>query len=278
MSTPVSALLNSPPRIRFVFSGQGAQWQGMGRELTCYESFRSELGQADAYLRSLGCVWSVVNHILYPDPSNHIDNPELSQSLCTILQVALVNLLRRFRVKPAAVVGHSSGEIAAAYASGHLPMKLAWRLAYFRGVCSAKLDRDGHLDDSGECVSGAMMAVGSSEASEAELLFTHGDVVSSVSIACINSPHSITLSGNEAAIDYLHGVLEEQKIVARKLRVRVAYHSRHMDSIAVDYASMINAYADASDMAANMASPVQFSQAVSVMCRHGAKDVTKKLD
>ncbi|KAI2936356.1 hypothetical protein CBS63078_867 [Aspergillus niger] len=307
MSTPVSAQAKSPPRIGFVFSGQGAQWQGMGRELACYGSFRTELVQADAYLRSLGCAWSVVNHIVYPDPSNDIDNPELSQSLCTILQVALVNLLRRFGVRPAAVVGHSSGEIAAAYASGHISLELAWRLAYFRGVCSAKLDRDGHLADSGERVSGAMMAVGLSEASGKELLSAHGHVASSVSVACINSPQSITLSGDDAAIDYLQGVLEEQKIFARKLRVKVAYHSRHMDSIAVDYVSMINAYADANDMvpfsseipmvssvtgkvvsdasvaeasywASNMVSPVQFSQAVSVMCRQGAKDVTKKLD
>ncbi|KAJ5715852.1 polyketide synthase [Penicillium malachiteum] len=309
MSTPVQvpAHAGSPPRIGFVFSGQGAQWKGMGRELTCYESFRVELGQADAYLRSLGCVWSVVNHILYPESSNNIDNPELSQSLCTILQVALVNLLRQFGVRPAAVVGHSSGEIAAAYASGHIPLKLAWRLAYFRGICSSKLDRDGHLADSGERVSGAMMAVALSEASGEELLSAHSHVVSSVSIACINSPQSITLSGDEAAIDYLQRVLEEEKIFARKLRVRVAYHSRHMDSIAADYLCMINAYADANDTvpfssdipmvssvtgkvisdasvaeasywASNMASPVQFSQAVSVMCRQGAKDVTKKLD
>lgn len=307
MSTPVSANTSSPPRIGFVFSGQGAQWKGMGRELTCYESFRAELGQADAYLRSLGCVWSVVNQITYPDSYNDIENPELSQSLCTILQVALVNLLRKFGVKPAAVVGHSSGEIAAAYASGHISLKLAWRLAYFRGVCSAKLDRDGNLADSGERVSGAMMAVALSEASGQELLSAHSQVVSSVSIACINSPQSITLSGNEAAIDYLQGVLNEQKIFARKLHVRVAYHSRHMDNIAIDYVSMINAYADANDMvpfspdipmvssvtgkvvsdssvaeasywASNMASPVQFAQAVSVMCRQGAEDVTRKLD
>ncbi|KAJ5526486.1 polyketide synthase [Penicillium frequentans] len=307
MSTPTSANANSQPRIGFVFSGQGAQWKGMGRELTCYDSFRTELWQADAYLRSLGCVWSVAYHILYPDSSNNIDNPELSQSLCTILQVAVVNLLRRFGVRPTGVVGHSSGEIAAAYASGHIPLKLAWRLAYFRGVCSAKLDREGHLSDSGDRISGAMMAVALSEASGKELLSAHGHVVSSVSIACINSPQSITLSGNEAAIDYLQGVLNEQNIFTRKLCVTVAYHSRHMDSIAVDYVSMINAYADANDMvpfssdipmvssvtgkvisdtsvaeasywASNMASPVRFSQAVAVMCRHGAKDVAKKLD
>ncbi|OJJ67584.1 hypothetical protein ASPBRDRAFT_135268 [Aspergillus brasiliensis CBS 101740] len=307
MSTPVSAHADSPSRIGFVFSGQGAQWQGMGRELTCYDSFRSELEQADAYLRSLGCVWSVVNHIMYPGPSHDIDNPELSQSLCTILQVALVNLLRRFGVTPAAVVGHSSGEIAAAYASGHITQKLAWRLAYFRGVCSAKLDRDGYLADSGERISGAMMAVGLSQVAGEELLSAHRHVVSSVAIACINSPQSLTLSGNEDAINYLQAVLEEQKIFARKLRVRVAYHSRHMDSIAADYASMINAHADTDDTASfspdipmvssvtgkvisdasvaeasywasNMVSPVQFSQAVSVMCRQSAKDVTKKLD
>ncbi|RYP60995.1 hypothetical protein DL771_010280 [Monosporascus sp. 5C6A] len=99
MSTPVR-VQSQPPRLGYVFSGQGAQWCGMAKELVNYPSFRAELHRAGAYLRSMGCLWSVNG-----------------------------------RIRPSAVVGHSSGEIAAAYAGGHLTEQSAWKLAYFRGLC-----------------------------------------------------------------------------------------------------------------------------------------------
>jgi acyl transferase domain-containing protein len=136
--SPVSRARAEPPRVGFIFSGQGAQWPGMGRELLSYSSYREELKRAGNYLRSLGCSWSVTGkswdrtkdpvtvvrgangsrreeELLKPQGESNVDEAEYSQTLCTVVQVALVNLLRTFGLEPSGTVGHSSGEIAAAY-------------------------------------------------------------------------------------------------------------------------------------------------------------------
>lgn len=138
MSHPVQA--RAPEnRLGFVFTGQGAQWFAMGRELLSYSSFNMDLKAAGSYLKGLGCTWSVcgtcfrssnplvtkmnaltgffffgTDEMLRTKECSNIDDPEISQTLCTILQIALVNLLRSFGIRPHAVVGHSSGEIASA--------------------------------------------------------------------------------------------------------------------------------------------------------------------
>jgi len=95
----------------FVFTGQGAQYYNMGRELQANTAFRESLRSADSYLSSLGCCWSVLEELNKPEETSRIGEPELSQPLCTIVQVALVNLLKHWGIMPQAVVGHSSGEI-----------------------------------------------------------------------------------------------------------------------------------------------------------------------
>jgi zearalenone synthase (highly reducing iterative type I polyketide synthase) len=109
------------PRVGFVFTGQGAQWARMGIDLCCYEVFRASIEQADQYLSSnLGCRWSTMEELCREDNESKINRPEYSQALCTVLQVALVDLLESWNITPVAVVGHSSGEIAAAYCLGAL--------------------------------------------------------------------------------------------------------------------------------------------------------------
>lgn len=102
---------NQSPEIAYVFTGQGAQWQGMGRELFQYEVFAQTVADADNYLASLGADWSVLGELNASIEESNINLAKFSQPLCTILQIALVNLLRHWGVQPAAVVGHSSGEI-----------------------------------------------------------------------------------------------------------------------------------------------------------------------
>ena len=109
--------------IAFVFSGQGSQWPGMGLELTKQDKkFREALEMLDSYLKSFAnpSDWTILETIIEGKASSKVHAPLRSQTICTAIQVALVDLLLRWGVKPAAVVGHSSGEIAAAYAAGHI--------------------------------------------------------------------------------------------------------------------------------------------------------------
>jgi acyl transferase domain-containing protein len=146
---------------------------------------------------------------LTKDPkSSNINRALYSQPLCSAVQIALVDLLASFGVKPSSVTGHSSGEIAAAYAIGALSQEDAMRVAYFRGVSSTNLA-------SKDMVKGSMMAVGLSKEDSLPFLaaLTKGKAV----VACSNSPSSVTISGDEAAIDELHLILEEEKMFSRKL-------------------------------------------------------------
>lgn len=100
-----------PPKLAFVFTGQGAQWHAMGRELLAYEIFAETVKEADEYLKNLGADWSVWDELTALAEYSRINMPKFSQPLCTILQIALVKLLDHWGVTAAAVAGHSSGEI-----------------------------------------------------------------------------------------------------------------------------------------------------------------------
>lgn len=107
---------NSQPRIGFMFTGQGAQWAGMGVELLqAYPVFRDSFARSAALLSSMGCSWDPVTELRRPKEKSLLKSPEISQPICTVLQIGLVDLLHSWGVVPKKVVGHSSGEIAAAY-------------------------------------------------------------------------------------------------------------------------------------------------------------------
>lgn len=107
---------NSPPRIGFIFTGQGAQWPGMGVELLqAFPVFRDSVARSAALLSSMGCSWDPVTELGRPKEKSQLKSPEISQPICTVLQIGLVDLLHSWGVTPKKVVGHSSGEIAAAY-------------------------------------------------------------------------------------------------------------------------------------------------------------------
>src|SRR5579871_3008873 len=103
--------------------------------------------------------------------------------------MALVDLYASWNVHPLKVVGHSSGEIAAAYAIGALSIESAMQVAYFRGLYSAKLKDHGH--------EGAMMAAGISELEAEERITALGDKFGKIVVACVNSPANVTISGDE---------------------------------------------------------------------------------
>ncbi|OGE53444.1 hypothetical protein PENARI_c008G05255 [Penicillium arizonense] len=218
--------MTQSPAVQFVFTGQGAQYQAMGRELMVYPVFRESLEEASDYIRRLGSPWSLLDELVTERTSLRVNLPELAHPLCTALQVALVELFASWGIFPTHVTGHSSGEIAAAYCAGKLSREAAWKVAYLRGYVSSK-----QLS-----AKGAMMAVGLPvQQLEPYLESVRRDFAGELIIACRNSPKNNTVSGDEALIDYLKDLLEDDAVFARKLNVKNAYHSAHMQAIAGDY-------------------------------------------
>lgn len=178
---------------------------------------------------------------------------------------------------PSAVIGHSSGEVAAAYAAGAIDLVSACKISYYRGLYAARISRSGH--------GGSMLAVGLSETD----ILAHLDS-SPLSLACINSPTNVTVAGPEDHIKSLHARLQTENIFSAVLKTGVAYHSSIMTSVAEDYGEAIkdlarpadvratipivstitaelvidlNCFTDAQYWVRNLVSPVKFSQALS---------------
>ncbi|OBT66706.1 Type I Iterative Polyketide synthase (PKS) [Pseudogymnoascus sp. 23342-1-I1] len=215
------------PKVAFIFTGQGAQWYAMGRELIAHRVFKESLEESSAFFVRIGASWSLLGELWTSEKSSNLDASYLSQPICTALQVALVDLLRHWKITPDAVVGHSSGEIAAAYAKGAISRQSALSISYHRGRLSHSIR--GFVPN----LSGAMLATGlGPEAVQVYIdRLTKGKVV----IACINSPSSTTLSGDAVAIDEVLAMLKADEHFARRLKVDTAYHSPDMEVIAQSY-------------------------------------------
>lgn len=188
------------------------------------------------------------DEILKPEESSMLGYPLLSQPIISGLQIALVDLLAAWGIQPDGVAGHSSGEMAAAYAAGMLSMEGAMTVAYHRGIIGTALLENG--------VKGSMMAVGLS-ASEARL-YVAALRTGRATVACENGPTNVTVSGDTAAIEELETFLQDKGIFTRRLAVEVAYHSHHMRSIADEYLQSI---AHINPLASNR--PTQFFSSVS---------------
>lgn len=231
-SATAASVGGSVPRVAFCFTGQGAQWAQMGVDLIEHSPhFRHSLEQCEAVVTELGASWSLREELRASADVTRVNEAELSQPLCTAIQIGLVDMLSVVAIKPDVVFGHSSGEIAAGYASGALSLYGAMKIAYFRGVCASRIKATAAPTQ----LQGAMLAVGLSQ----DAVETYLDVVPSklgqIVIACVNSSSSVTLSGDVAAVEYVHKRLTEGGHFARRLRVDIAYHSPHMQRIAQAY-------------------------------------------
>ncbi|RYP67274.1 hypothetical protein DL769_005813 [Monosporascus sp. CRB-8-3] len=215
--TRVSA---APKSLRFVFTGQGANWPGMALDLMKYPLFEERIAQAGKFFMSLGSEWN-----LRACRDADTNDPVFAQSACVAVQVALVDLLLSWNIIPAMVVGHSSGELAAAYCAGKISRQYCWRAAFFRGHVCRKM--------SGE---GAMLAAAMAE-SDAKTLICRleREGTLDVSIGCYNSPKNVTFTGNKDGILRLKDTLERSGIFNRQLQVKVAYHSHDLKQVADDY-------------------------------------------
>jgi zearalenone synthase (highly reducing iterative type I polyketide synthase) len=220
-------------RIGFVFTGQGAQWPRMGLELMKYTAFHDSVQAADRYLtHHLDCSWSVMEELAKHEGESRIRTSEVGQPLCTIVQVAMIDLLGSWNVRPTAVVGHSSGEIAAAYCTGAITKQAAWQVAFHRGRECARLKTQAPE------LQGAMLAVGLNAESVKPYI---NDLQSGrINVACVNSPNSITVSGDAAEIQKLRTMLTADNVFARELPVDNAYHSHHMELVAQSYLHSIS--------------------------------------
>lgn len=212
-------------------TGQGAQWAGMGLELLeLYPVFAHSMYTAEEAFVSFGAGWSLLSELRKARESSRINEAQLSQPCTTAMQLALVDLLRSWGIRPSLVCGHSSGEIAAAYAAGVLTSDDALRVAYFRGHAARLLKANNpHLN-------GGVLAVGLSESDARQFVDPEAE---QVGIACINSPSSVTLSGDRDALQRIHDQLDDDGIFNRLLSVDVAYHSYHMERVREIYASDI---------------------------------------
>ncbi|WP_394840347.1 SDR family NAD(P)-dependent oxidoreductase [Pendulispora rubella] len=205
-------------KLVFVFPGQGGQWAGMARSLFDESPvFRDQIlacaKALDPYLPA------PLLDLLLPsaDSPFHLDRVDVVQPLLFAVFVSLAALLRSLGVHPDAVVGHSQGEIAAAFVAGALSLEDAAKVVALRSRALASLAR-----------SGAMASVEASPTQLEPLLAPFGD---DLSIAAVNSPRSTVLSGSQDAIDQLLLRLERDGVFARKVRVDYASHSHHVDPL-----------------------------------------------
>lgn len=175
--------------------------------------FRSVVAECDRTLQSLpdGPSWTIAEELSKPKQKSRLNKASFSQPICTALQVGLVEMWDSWGITPSSVVGHSSGEIGAAYAAGFLSLRDAIVIAFYRGLYlgeDAPVKRDGPA--------GAMCAIGLGEPGCTEILKTYQG---RVALAAVNSPGSCTLSGDADAIQEVVATCGEKGIFCRALRV-----------------------------------------------------------
>jgi acyl transferase domain-containing protein/NAD(P)-dependent dehydrogenase (short-subunit alcohol dehydrogenase family)/acyl carrier protein len=265
-----------PGKLAFVFSGHGSQWVGMGVSLMKREPvFREAMQKSDAVLRGVSG-WSVLDELSAPCDRSRLEQTEVFQPVLFAIQTALAALWQSWGIEPEGVLGHSVGEIAAAYVAGILDLEDAARIAVHRGrLMQAAAGQ------------GAMAAVEMSAKQAKEFVLQLG---LPVTIAAINGPRTVTLSGEKIALDHCLSKLAQHGILGRRLSVNCAFHSSIMNPCADALAKqienlfpagatipiystvegrMLEGQFTASYWGRNVREPVQFASAIATAIRDG---------
>lgn len=214
------ATVDEPAPIVFVFTGQGAQWWAMGQELLETEPvFRKTIEKIDKQIRKLGD-WSLLEEMTRSEEDSKINRTYIAQPAIFALQVALAELWKSWGVEPAKVVGHSVGEVAAAYVAGAYTLEDAVKVIFHRSRLQENTGGDGNK--------GRMYAVG---LSESEGKATIKGLEDKIQVAVVNSPTMITLAGDKLPLEELAAKLESEGKFVRLLRINYAFHTHQMEPI-----------------------------------------------
>ncbi|KAI1737463.1 Nonribosomal peptide synthetase 14 [Xylaria scruposa] len=223
------------PKILGVFTGQGAQWAGMGHGLMQKSAvFRKTIEMMEEAMAQLpdGPDWSLKEEIMKPPSTTRLGEAGISLPIGAAIQVALVKVLRSAGISFTTVVGHSGGEIGTAFAAGKINEIDAIKIAYYRGVYTKlAIGKDGKK--------GAMIAVGFGY--EEGLNFcSMKQFADRLTVAASNSPESVTLSGDLDAVQEAKEMLDAEGMFNRMLRLDTAYHSSHMYPCAAPYVAALH--------------------------------------
>lgn len=204
----------SDPKIAFVFSGQGSQYAGMARSL--YEknrSFRSTLEEADEVVGDL--LGAGLTEVLWAEDGSLLEQTGYTQPCLFALEYALAQMWRQWGIEPALVLGHSVGEYAAAAVAGLFSFRDGLKLITERGLLMQNLP-----------AGSGMLAVMCSERQAGEMFLSYGNALS---IAAINGPESVVISGDATAIEVVRREMEKDGMRVEALRVSHAFHSARME-------------------------------------------------
>ncbi|WP_219510116.1 type I polyketide synthase [Nonomuraea ceibae] len=202
-------------RVALVFCGNGSQWAGMGADLLGEPAFRQAVEAVDGELADrLG--WSVLRELELPPDRWRLSATEVAQPLLFAVQAGVAAMLEAAGVRAGAVLGHSVGEVAAAYTSGALSAAQAARVIAARGLAQSATRGQGR-----------MAAVGLPEAEARQLLAGYPGV----EVAAVNTARDVTVAGPQGALKLLGEDLAAREVFYRELDVEYPFHSAAMDAV-----------------------------------------------